>query len=225
MYKVAEHFISINGEGVKAGQLAVFVRFCGCNLSCSYCDTRWANLSDTPYTEMNAGQIAKMVLDTGVKNVTLTGGEPLLAENIHELIALLINQGNDVEIETNGSIEIEELLKNLEEGSVRSHLSFTMDYKLFCSGMESFMKLENFKHLRVNDTVKFVVGSKSDLERAEQIIRKYKLIGRCHIYLSPVFGAIEPEEIVEFMKERRLNDVNLQLQLHKLIWNPDKRGV
>ena len=87
------------------------------------------------------------------------------------------------------------------------------------------MLVENFSYLTLRDSVKFVVGDKRDLARAEEIIKDYGLTDRCRVYFSPVFGKIEPEEIVEFMKERKLNGVRLQLQLHKIIWNPNMRGV
>ena len=87
------------------------------------------------------------------------------------------------------------------------------------------MLTENFPYLTLQDAVKFVVGDKRDLLRAEEIINSYGLTDRCHVYFSPVFGKIEPAEIVEFMKERKLNSVRLQLQLHKIIWEPDMRGV
>ena len=80
-------------------------------------------------------------------------------------------------------------------------------------------------YLRAQDTVKFVVSSGADLERAEEVIRQYQLCEICQVYLSPVFGAIAPADIVEYMKEKGMNDVRLQLQIHKLIWNPKKRGV
>ena len=100
-----------------------------------------------------------------------------------------------------------------------------MDYKLSCSGMEQAMRLENFSVLNKNDTVKFVAGCHEDLVRTKQIIEKYNLYGKCNLYISPVFGMIEPEEIVDFMKDNTMNDVNMQIQLHKIIWAPDKRGV
>ncbi len=87
------------------------------------------------------------------------------------------------------------------------------------------MLTENFSYLALQDAVKFVVGDKCDLVRAEEIINSYGLTGRCRVYFSPVFGKIKPVEIAEFMKKRKLNDVRLQLQLHKIIWEPDKRGV
>ena len=225
MYRVVERFVSINGEGIKAGQLAVFVRFWGCNLSCAYCDTKWANAADTPYIEMTAAQIAAAVAETGVKNVTLTGGEPLRQPELAELIVKLAAQGNDIEIETNGSLPLAKVLSWIESPAVSGKLSFTMDYKLGASGMEACMLTENFQVLRQYDTVKFVAGSHQDLCRAAAVIREYHLTQRCHVYLSPVFGAIDPAEMVDFMKEQQMNGVNLQLQLHKIIWAPDKRGV
>ena len=87
------------------------------------------------------------------------------------------------------------------------------------------MCLTNFGLLKEKDTVKFVAGSIRDLERAKEIIERYGLIGRCHIYLSPVFGRIQPADMVEFMIRHKLNGVRLQLQLHKFIWHPDTRGV
>ena len=102
---------------------------------------------------------------------------------------------------------------------------FTMDYKLPSSGMEQYMLMENFEFLGEHDTVKFVSGSIEDLEKAAQIINEYSLLTKCHVYLSPVFGKIDPAEMVDFMLKRKLNGVRLQLQLHKYIWDPDKRGV
>lgn len=217
MFKVAEHFISINGEGQRAGELALFVRFVGCNLSCSWCDTKWANSPNAPFTEMSAQEICGLAQNSGVKNVTLTGGEPLLQSGITALITALAKQGHSVEIETNGSV----LLPEISDSSV----TFTMDYKLPSSEMESRMCLENFARLTPRDTVKFVCGSHADLERAAQIIAQYDLTNKCKVYLSPVFSMIDPKDMVEFMKDRTLNGVRLQLQLHKFIWDPNERGV
>ena len=96
--KVVEKFTSINGEGTRAGELAVFVRFKGCNLRCSYCDTMWANEPDCPYEEETPEEILNYVLGTEIRNVTLTGGEPLLQKDIRELIHLLLQAGLQVEI-------------------------------------------------------------------------------------------------------------------------------
>ena len=135
------------------------------------------------------------------------------------MTALLLQNGNRVEIETNGSV----LLEPFAKSSFRP--VFTMDYKLPDSGMERYMNRKNFAVLNGDDTVKFVAGSKNDLRRALEIIRQYQLTERCHVYFSPVFGMIEPSDIVAFMTEHGLNGVRLQLQLHKFIWDPNKRGV
>lgn len=219
--RVAEKFISINGEGTRAGELAVFVRFTGCNLRCSYCDTMWANEPGCPYEEMSPAQICDYVRSTGIRNVTLTGGEPLLQKDMDNLISLLISEcGVRVEIETNGAVDLRPFAELPEGRPV-----FTMDYKLPSSGFEDRMIAENFSVLEAEDTMKFVSGSPADLERAGEIIEKYGLLDRCHVYFSPVFGKIEPAEIVDFMLNKRLNKARIQIQMHKVIWDPNARGV
>lgn len=219
-YDVVETFTSINGEGTRAGELAVFIRMKGCNLNCAYCDTKWANESDAPYTSMTEQEILSYVRDSGVRNVTLTGGEPLLRQDMDVLIELLLSdEERRVEIETNGSVDLTPYV------ALSKRPSFTMDYKLGASGMENRMCHANFALLDERDTVKFVVGSRNDLERAVKIMEQYHLIGRTAVYFSPVFGSIEPSEIVDFLIEHKLNDVRVQLQLHKFIWDPEKRGV
>jgi len=219
-YKVVEKFVSINGEGIFAGQLAVFIRFQGCNLSCSFCDTSWANTKDAPFIFMSALQIYDYIKDTGIKNVTLTGGEPLLVPDIIILLQLLAtDQFLHIEIETNGSITLDSFT------GINNSPSFTMDYKLPGSLMESKMLVSNFNILSKQDTVKFVVGSIIDLNRAKDIIIANNLTTKCHVYISPVFGKINLEVIVNYLIENRLNDVTMQLQMHKVIWDPDKRSV
>lgn len=219
IFRVAEKFVSINGEGQKAGQPAVFIRLAGCNLHCSYCDTRWANSADAPHTDMTEDEIADYITGTGITNVTLTGGEPLIAENIGILLERLSREDISVEIETNGSADISVC------ESISPRPSVTLDYKLPDSGMEKYMRTENYRYLRNTDTIKFVAGSENDLVRALEIMEKYNLREKCRVYISPVFGRIEPSEIVDFMLAHRLNGVNLQLQLHKFIWDPEKKGV
>ncbi len=219
MLSVVEKFVSINGEGKRAGELAAFIRFKGCNLNCSYCDTKWANQPDAASTSCTVAELAGWVKSSGIKNVTLTGGEPLLQNEIAELTEVLLAQGNRVELETNGSVSLKTL------APLKKRPVFTMDYKLPSSGMEGFMLTENFDYLNGADSVKFVSGSISDLERAVEIINKYSLLEKCSVFISPVFGKIKPSEIVEFMKDRGMNEVRLQLQLHKFIWEPTRRGV
>ena len=218
--RVAEIFESINGEGPLAGQRALFVRFAGCNISCSYCDTAWANAPDYAGCEMTVDEILREVEKAQIRNITITGGEPLLQKEMPQLLQALAGQGNHrIEIETNGSVDLTPFC------DIAECISFTMDYKLAGSGMEDAMCMENFRLLKKSDSVKFVVGSAKDLARAREVIDQEKLQGRCHVFLSPVFGSIYPEEIVEYMKINRLDEVNLGLQLHKIIWDPEKRGV
>lgn len=219
-FKVVEKFVSINGEGLLCGQLAIFVRFAGCNLNCSYCDTSWANEKNVAYEYMSTEDIYEYIKSTKVKNITLTGGEPLLQEGIIELLGRLSEDKElHVEIETNGSVLLQEFLK------IENPPSCTMDFKLPSSHMESHMELDNFKYLTKKDTVKFVSGSIEDLEKAKFIIDEYSLIDKTNVYISPVFGKISMDSIVEFLKEKNMNGVTLQIQLHKVIWDVNKRGV
>lgn len=219
-FKIAEKFVSINGEGTHSGQLAVFIRFAGCNLSCSYCDTKWANEEKQIFDIMTSAQIEDFIIAQGIKNVTLTGGEPLIQPGIINLIERLSYHSDlYIEIETNGSVDIREA----DRISIRP--SLTMDYKLPSSGMTEYMNKDNFNFLKKCDTVKFVAGTIKDLETAYKIIREYDLNEKCSVYLSPVYGMIEPAVIVRFMTEKKLNNVNLQLQIHKIIWDPEKKGV
>lgn len=216
--QVVEKFVSINGEGLRAGELAVFIRFKGCNLNCSYCDTTWANEPDCECEELSPEEILDYIKSTEVKNVTLTGGEPLLQKDIKTLIDLIQEEDSlRVEIETNGSIDISAYLTN--------NVTFTMDYKLTSSGYEDKMFLDNLLYLRKRDVLKFVAGSTEDLNKALYIIKKYELLDKCYVYFSPVFGKIEPVQIVDFMIDNNLNDARVQIQMHKVIWDPEKRGV
>nr|WP_319217816.1 putative 7-carboxy-7-deazaguanine synthase QueE [uncultured Trichococcus sp.] len=218
--QVVEKFVSINGEGRRCGQLATFIRFAGCNLNCGYCDTAWANDRKVAFDPMTAEEVYAYIKDTQVTNVTLTGGEPLLQQDMGELLELLAQDPElYVEIETNGSV----LLSKFSD--LENPPSFTMDYKLPSSGMERMMALGNFDYLTEKDTVKFVSGSMADLEKARELINKYKLTEKTSIFISPVFGEIELESIVDFMKDNQMNGVNMQVQLHKIIWDPNERGV
>ncbi|MBU3131841.1 putative 7-carboxy-7-deazaguanine synthase QueE [Clostridium gasigenes] len=219
-FKVVEKFVSINGEGRLCGQLAIFIRFAGCNLNCSYCDTTWANEKNVSYDLMSSMDIYEYIKSTKVKNITLTGGEPLLQNGILELLEFLSKDTElSVEIETNGSVLINKFC------NIKNPPSFTMDYKLPSSNMEDKMDLANFEYLTKNDTVKFVCGSLDDLSKSKYIIDKYNLIDKASVYISPVFGKINISDMVDFMKDNNMNNVNLQIQIHKIIWDKNKRGV
>lgn len=217
--KVNEIFASIDGEGITAGFPTVFVRLYGCNLKCSYCDTRYS-CEGKEYTEMEVEDIVAQVMDYSLERVTLTGGEPLLqGVEVLELVEQLSNVGIVVNIETNGSINI----KSVKSLDTSFPVLITMDYKCPSSKMENEMLLSNFEWLEPRDVLKFVVGSKADLDQMRRVITLAQL--NCHLFVSPVFGKIEMPEIVEYLLKYKMNHVRMQLQMHKFIWDPSKRGV
>lgn len=207
---VNEIFDSIEGEGKRAGELTTFIRLTGCNLRCSYCDTAYAFKEGHPMT------VQEILGEVHYPNVTLTGGEPLM-QDIGELLEAL--QSHNVNIETNGSLNIQKYFDF-------DNVFFTVDFKCGTSGMTKEMLPHNFKNLRKRDVLKFVVGSHDDLVQAKELyLFFYGNLRNRHIYVSPVFGKIEPAEIVDFMKKENLRKWRIQLQLHKFIWDPEKRGV
>lgn len=216
--KVNEIFHSIDGEGLRAGELATFIRLAGCNLRCSYCDTAYA-LTANDGEEKSIEDIISIVKKIGYKNITLTGGEPLIHKDVKTLVERLTKAGFYVNIETNGSVDISDfLMKNV---------LITCDFKTNSSGCSDKMILENINNLRESDVLKFVMG-KNDKEQVKEIL--VKMNPKCYIYLSPIFGEIEPCELVEFQKECFKSGIDtsklrVQLQLHKYIWDPNKKGV
>lgn len=206
---VNEIFYSIDGEGIRTGAPAVFIRLTGCNLRCSYCDTRYAFHEGK---EMSDDEIINKVQEYGCKNVTVTGGEPLMQGK--ELIKKLCRMGYSVNVETNGSLDISDIQHH--------NCIVTMDYKLPSSDMEKTMMLSNIPRLRAEDVLKFVCED-SDIDKVKEIIETYK--PSCYIYLSPVFEKCNPQTLVEVVKELKNPKIRMQIQLHKIIWNPNERGV
>ena len=222
MFNIVEKFLSIDGEGPTSGELAVFIRFQGCNLRCSWCDTTYSWDKESTSETLSASEIYDYIKENKVINVTLTGGEPLIQDNVDELLALL-NSDNElnIHIETNGSVDIEPF-KMKHKGD---NISYIVDFKLPSSKMTDSMYINNLNVVENKDVYKFVVGSTEDLQMAYEHIVKYDLTAKCLVYLSPVSGNIDMQEIVEFMKDKNLNKVRLQVQLHKIIWDKNARGV
>ena len=216
-FNVVEIFDSIDGEGKRTGELATFIRLAGCNLRCSYCDTPYG-LDFKEGTLMEISEIIDKCKEYGNKNITLTGGEPLARGLIHDLISELSLQGFEVNIETNGSISLYNIPK-------MKNVFYTMDYKCPSSGVEDKMDLKNLEFLDENDVLKFVVGNELDLSNCKYILQNYNI--KAQVYISPVFTKIEPVEIVNYMKAHKgiFKNSRVQVQLHKIIWNPDERGV
>lgn len=234
-FSVAEVFVSLNGEGPRAGKRAAFLRFVGCNLACSWCDTQWACEGVDTLGVKTLEELVAYVEAADVAYVTITGGEPLLQDNLGELIVALsqIPAVQAVEIETNGSVDIRPL-HALRQSTLAAkdysqmlgaELVFTLDYKLPSSAMEHYMLTEHYDALISQDTVKFVVGSVEDFDKMVQVVDSYSLTSRCQVYVSPVFGAIEVSWLAEELLRRRLNGYTMQLQLHKLIWPKTDKGV
>ena len=231
---VAERFVSINGEGACAGKLAAFIRFTGCNLRCGYCDTMWANapVAAECAERVSVADLVAWARETRVECITLTGGEPALQPELPRLVRALLaepgplGRGLRVEIETNGAADLCELASLREEcASLPGSLTFTVDWKLPASGMEDRMLRENFTLLDARDTVKFVCGGEGDLVRMLEVSRELGLPNRVPVYLSPVFGRLDPGRIVDFMQDNNLTWATAQLQLHKIIWPGVEKGV
>ena len=231
-FKVLEIFGSISGEAQHAGELTTFIRLSGCNLACSFCDTMTL-MKQNCFTEMDVEQIIDQCHANGHRHIVVTGGEPLLNERLDELVAELLLENFTVEIETNGSVDIHPFLEKIDAKELpyafEPNLSITLDYKMGFSGMMDKMNPANFDHLDdlcSNDTVKFVVAQE-DIEPCMELIKKFQEQGTlCKYYISPVFGEVNMQDIVEAMKNHKLNeDVRYQLQMHKYVWSPETQGV
>lgn len=212
--KVVEIFNSIEGEGIRVGLPCTFIRLFGCNLNCSYCDSRYA-CEEYGYAIMTAEEIVDQVKFYGCPCVTVTGGEPMIHTGINKLLKLLVDGGFYVNVETNGSVS--------ELVDYGSHLFYTVDYKTLSSGMSEKMDERAFTRLDRTDVVKFVVGSVDDLNQALEVMERLNC--RAQVFVSPIFGKIEPKAIVEYIQAHKLWNWRTQVQLHKIIWDPDQRGV
>jgi len=210
--KVTEIFTSIQGESTFSGLPCTFIRVTGCNLRCRYCDTPYALEGGEA---LQVEQILNRVGKSGISLVEITGGEPLLQEECYVLINLLLEEGYTVLLETNGSVSLEK---------VDSRAIKIVDIKCPGSGMSEKMDFSNIKHLDEKDEVKFVVSDRDDFDWATSIIKKYGLIEKCTVLMSPVGSRLEAREIAGWILEDKL-PARLQLQLHKIIWPESERGV
>lgn len=226
---ISEIFSSIDGEGVRAGYLVTFIRTIGCPLRCSYCDTRYAFKPDENTKDMSVTEIVQKCQKFKNKRITLTGGEPLVQPDIWDLIKQLLKCNFEVNVETSGAIYVDKNNFNsfLNNEYYVGKLFFTYDYKCPSSGMTDKMDDRVFEELGPNDLIKFVVGTKEDLDCMKNLVLKLdkKHNYKNSYYVSPVFGNINPADIVTYLKENDLQNVRLQLQIHKIIWDVNKRGV
>ena len=210
--RITEIFHSIQGESTQAGRRCSFVRLTGCNLRCVWCDTAYAFEGGS---EVAIPDIVREVESHDTTLVLVTGGEPLAQPAVHELMEALLEAGKEVMIETGGSLDLSRIDRRVR---------IVMDLKCPGSGMERMNRWENLALLKPTDEIKFVVNDRSDYEWAREEIRRRRLAERSTVLLSPVFGVMDPRHLAQWILEDRLA-ARMQMQLHKLIWPPEMRGV
>lgn len=225
--QINEIFSSIDGEGIRTGYPVTFIRSQFCNLKCIYCDTMYSwDAKDAngclQYKDMTIDEIVDKCKELKNRRITFTGGEPLIQKDAADLVNRLLDEDFEVNIETNGAVDLKEFDEKITSKNLYN-LIYTLDYKTASSGMEDKMILSNLEYIGADDVLKFVVGSKEELDKMKEIITSYNV--EAEIFVSPVFEKIQPKELVEYILENNLQNVRVQLQLHKIIWNPEMRGV
>lgn len=209
---MSEIFASIQGETSFVGLPFSFVRLTGCNLRCRYCDTTYAYDDGE---EFPLEEVVSRVSFFGIPRVTVTGGEPLLQPEAIPLVSTFLDRGCSVLVETNGTLP----LAPLDPRAVK-----IMDVKCPGSGEADRTLWENFAALSPRDEVKFVIGSEDDYRFAREVLERHGGGRGFHVLFAPVFGLLPPERLAGWMVGDRL-DARFQLQLHKLVWGPHRRGV
>lgn len=210
--RVIEVYASVQGESTFAGLPCVFVRLAGCNLRCTWCDSTF---TFTGGTHRSIDAVVAEACAYGIDLVEVTGGEPLVHRQAIPLMERLLARGKRVLLETSGSRDI---------GPVPEAVHVILDLKPPDSGEERSNRWSNVEKLRPHHEVKFVLASRRDYEWARDVIRTYRLAERATVLLSPAFGRADPKELVAWMLEDRL-PARFQVQMHKVIWPPDARGV
>ncbi|MBI4456423.1 MAG: radical SAM protein [Acidobacteria bacterium] len=211
MLRVNEVFYSLQGESTYTGFPCVFVRLAECNLRCTYCDTEYAFYQ---WTEMSVSEILQKVNSFCCPLVEVTGGEPLLQSGVYSLMRRLIRDGKKVLLETGGHVDI---------APVPPEATVILDLKTPGSKMERHNLWSNLDILKPTDQVKFVVCNREDYEWARDVIRQGKLDQRFLVLISPVYGS-NLAQLAEWILQDHLK-VRFQIQLHKWIWGPNRRGV
>ncbi len=181
-------------------------------MRCVYCDTAYAYEEGL---EMTEDDVFNRAVSYGIGLVEITGGEPLMQNEVFPLIKRLLDSGLTVLVETNGSISV---------SRVDRRAIIIMDIKTPGSGMCGSMDVENLILLKSQDELKFVIAGRGDYEWAGDFISRHGLSGQCTILLAPVFGVCLPGDLSRWMLDDRL-PARLNLQLHKYIYGPQERGV
>jgi 7-carboxy-7-deazaguanine synthase len=217
---IVEIFQSIEGEGTKAGFLTTFIRLFGCNLNCSWCDTKCSYGPAEPREYLRISEIVGRVTRYQNQNICLTGGEPLLyGEKSLELIQMLarIEAVIDLHVETNGAVDLEPFVKlRKQDFWVNRKLRFIMDYKLPSSGVTGRMVASNFDLLLGQDEIKLVVADEADFFTALAVLEKWHFKGQT--LFSPVWGGMDPQKLVALLIDNNVKNAKLNLPLQKIIW-------
>ena len=203
--KISEIFLSVQGEASRAGLPTVFVRLTGCPLRCVWCDTEHAFSGGH---NMNLSRILDDVAHFGVRQICVTGGEPLAQKNCLALLTTLCDAAYDVSLETSGALDI---------AGVDSRVSRIVDLKAPGSGEFGKNRWQNLDLLTPHDELKFVIKDRSDYEWARNTVIEKQLDALCPLLFSPVQDTLDPRDLAEWVLADRL-PVRFQLQLHKLLW-------
>ncbi len=210
---ITEIFKSIQGESNFAGLPCVFIRLTGCNLRCHWCDTAYAFHGGQ---KMTVGEVMARVQQLGGELVELTGGEPLLQDDVYPLTDNLLAEGFKVLVETSGERNIGRLPREVVK---------VLDVKCPGSGEGGTFCLDNLNSIDQKDQIKFVIANESDFRFASGFIVEHELRNRVQeIILSPAFGQLPPRQLADWILRDGLK-VRLGLQIHKFIWDPEARGV
>jgi len=216
--RINEIFLSVQGETSSAGLPTVFVRTGGCPLRCTYCDTPYA-LTTQGSVAMSVDQVMDEIRAKRCKRVCLTGGEPLIqpADELQALFDRLADEGYELSIETSGAVPIAPF-------RLHPRQRWILDMKSPSSGESGKMDFASLNHLRPEDEVKFVVGSEEDFDWSVELVRRYGLEGKARLLFSPIWDRVTPLQLTEWVLASGL-DARVQIQLHKIIWDPAMRGV
>ena len=210
--KINEIYYSVQGESTHAGRPCVFIRLTYCNLRCTYCDSEYAFYEGK---DMKITHIMNEIKQWGCNLVEVTGGEPLFQDKCINLLNELVKSNYEVMLETGGSLSISDVPKKVIK---------IVDFKCPSSAMEKKNLWSIVEDLQPNDEVKFVIGNREDFDWAKDRIAEYSLDKICTLLFSPTFEKIDPQLIVEWILVENL-PVRMQMQMHKMIWSPDKQGV
>jgi len=214
MLRVNEIFYSIQGESTFAGFPCIFIRLTGCNLRCTYCDTKYAYEEGD---DIPLDRILATVKGFDCNLIEVTGGEPLIQDETPDLIAALIKKGYTVLLETNGSQDI---------STIDTRCARIVDIKCPSSGMDNKNYLKNLDYITPNDQLKFVIAHRRDYLYAKKVLDKPSIKRRKKLLInfSPVFNEIDLKDLAKWILADNL-PVRLQIQLHKYIWGEHTKGV